>query len=151
MGGQFGGEGIYMFMCGWILSLFTWNHHNIVKWLYPNTNLKKNFFFKRRDSVVRPLWPPLVRLVAQSLALRGAAKPPSLLSLATSGKPYEMSREGTPFWTKSEGSSFLCIQSFECVLWFRHGSRTKQRIPNSKQQQQQKRQISNILSMSESD
>ena len=27
----------YMHMYGWVPSLFTWNYHNIINWLYPNT------------------------------------------------------------------------------------------------------------------
>ena len=27
----------YMYMNGWVPSLFTWNYHNIVHWLYSNT------------------------------------------------------------------------------------------------------------------
>ena len=26
-----------MYMYGWVLSLFTWSHHNVVSWLFPNT------------------------------------------------------------------------------------------------------------------
>ena len=35
MGGEFGGEW-YMYMCGWVPSLFTWNYHNSADHLYPN-------------------------------------------------------------------------------------------------------------------
>ena len=31
------GENGYMYMCGWIPSLFTWSYHSIVNHLYPNT------------------------------------------------------------------------------------------------------------------
>ena len=31
------GENGYICMDGWVPSLLTWNHHNIVNWLYPNT------------------------------------------------------------------------------------------------------------------
>ena len=31
------GENVYMDMYGWVPSLFTWNYHKIVNWLYPNT------------------------------------------------------------------------------------------------------------------
>ena len=34
------GENGYMYIYGWVLLLFTWNYHNIVNWLYPNTKLK---------------------------------------------------------------------------------------------------------------
>ena len=33
------GENGYMYMYGWAPLLFTWNDHNIVNWLYPNTKL----------------------------------------------------------------------------------------------------------------
>ena len=36
------GESGYMYMYGWVPSLITWNYHNIVNWLYPNTK-NKNF------------------------------------------------------------------------------------------------------------
>ena len=36
MGGEFGRER-YMHMYGWVPSLSTWNYHNIVNQLYPNT------------------------------------------------------------------------------------------------------------------
>ena len=35
MGGGLGENG-YMYMYGWVPSLFTWNHHNIVNQLYPS-------------------------------------------------------------------------------------------------------------------
>ena len=44
-GNAFGGEW-YMYMYGWVTLRFTWNCHNIVKWLHPNTKLKKKNFFK---------------------------------------------------------------------------------------------------------
>ena len=31
------GKNGYMYQCGWIHLLFTWNYHNIVIQLYPNT------------------------------------------------------------------------------------------------------------------
>ena len=31
------GEDGYMYMYGWVPSQFTWNYHNAVNWLYPNT------------------------------------------------------------------------------------------------------------------
>ena len=34
------GENGYMFMYGWVPSLFTWNYHNIVNRLYPNIKKK---------------------------------------------------------------------------------------------------------------
>ena len=34
------GENRYMYMYGWAPSIFTWNYHNIVNLLYPNTKLK---------------------------------------------------------------------------------------------------------------
>ena len=34
------GENGHMYVCGWVPLLFTWNHHNIVNWLYPNTKSK---------------------------------------------------------------------------------------------------------------
>ena len=34
--GAGGGNG-YMYMCDRVPSLFIWNYHNIVNWLYPNT------------------------------------------------------------------------------------------------------------------
>ena len=34
------GEDGYMYMYGWVPWLFTWNYHNIVNWLYPNTKQK---------------------------------------------------------------------------------------------------------------
>ena len=40
------GENGYMYIYGWVPSLFTWNYHNIVNQLYPNTKLKVFFFFK---------------------------------------------------------------------------------------------------------
>ena len=30
------GENGYMYVHGWVPSLFTWNYHNIVNWLFPN-------------------------------------------------------------------------------------------------------------------
>ena len=39
MGGEFGEDG-YTYIYDWVPSLSTWNYHNIVNWLYPNTNLK---------------------------------------------------------------------------------------------------------------
>ena len=35
----------YIFMYGWVPSLFTWNYHNTVNWLYPNKNKK----LKKKD------------------------------------------------------------------------------------------------------
>ena len=35
------GESAYMYMYGWVPSLFTWNYHNTVNQLYANTKLKK--------------------------------------------------------------------------------------------------------------
>ena len=57
MGGEFEGNG-YMYMHGWVPLLFTWNYHNTVNQLYPNTKekvLKKN---KKCFSLLIPL--PLV-------------------------------------------------------------------------------------------
>ena len=34
------GENKYMYMYGWTPLLFTWNYHNIVNQLYPNTKKK---------------------------------------------------------------------------------------------------------------
>ena len=34
------GENGYLYMYGWVPSLFTWDHRNIVNQLYPKTNLK---------------------------------------------------------------------------------------------------------------
>ena len=34
------GETGYMYMYGWVPSLFTWNYHNTVNQLYPNTKYK---------------------------------------------------------------------------------------------------------------
>ena len=34
-GEEFGMDG-YVYMCDWVLLLFTWNYH-IINWLYPNT------------------------------------------------------------------------------------------------------------------
>ena len=34
------GENEYMYVYGWVPLLSTWNYHNIVNWLYPNTKLK---------------------------------------------------------------------------------------------------------------
>ena len=34
------GDNRDMFMYSWVPSLFIWNYHNIVDWLYPNTKLK---------------------------------------------------------------------------------------------------------------
>ena len=31
------GENGYMYVYDWVPSLFTWNYHEIVNWLYPNT------------------------------------------------------------------------------------------------------------------
>ena len=36
IGGGFGENG-YMYMYGWIPSLFSWDYHNAVNWLYLNT------------------------------------------------------------------------------------------------------------------
>ena len=33
-------ENGYMYMCGWVPLLFTWNYHNVVNQLYPNRKLK---------------------------------------------------------------------------------------------------------------
>ena len=33
-------ESEYMYMYGWVPSLFNWNYHNIVNQLYPNTKYK---------------------------------------------------------------------------------------------------------------
>ena len=40
--GRYGslGENGYMYMYGWVPLLFTWNYHNIVNQLYPNTKQK---------------------------------------------------------------------------------------------------------------
>ena len=45
------GENGYMHTYGWVPSLFTWNSHNIVNWLYLNTELKvqKNKIKFKRD------------------------------------------------------------------------------------------------------
>ena len=34
------GENGYMYMYGWVPSLFTWNYHNIVNQLHPKQNKK---------------------------------------------------------------------------------------------------------------
>ena len=34
------GENEYKFMYAWVPSLFTWNYHNIINWLYLNTKKK---------------------------------------------------------------------------------------------------------------
>ena len=34
------GENGYMYIYGWVPSLFTWNYNNIVNWLYTNTKEK---------------------------------------------------------------------------------------------------------------
>ena len=34
------GENGYMYMHGWVPSIFTWNYHNIVNLLHPNTKQK---------------------------------------------------------------------------------------------------------------
>ena len=52
------GEWIHVYIYGWVPSLFPWNYHNIVNWLYPNTKwffvYKKNKIYytkkKRRES-----------------------------------------------------------------------------------------------------
>ena len=53
MGVGFGGEWIHMYIHGWVPSLFTWNHHNIVGQLYSNIKvwffLFFCFFFKFRE------------------------------------------------------------------------------------------------------
>ena len=33
------GENGYMYMYDWVPSLFTWNYHRIVNWLYPKQNV----------------------------------------------------------------------------------------------------------------
>ena len=43
------GENGYMHMYGWVPSLFTWNCHNIVNWLYPIQNRK----FKRKKKGIQ--------------------------------------------------------------------------------------------------
>ena len=45
--GSLGGKGVWGdnghgYMYGWVPSLFTWNYHNIVHWLYSNKKLKQN-------------------------------------------------------------------------------------------------------------
>ena len=35
--GEFLGKNQYMYTYDWIPSVFTWNYHNVVNWLYPNT------------------------------------------------------------------------------------------------------------------
>ena len=42
-----------MYMYGWVLLLSSWNYHNIINWLYPNTKTKRFFFLED--------WPTLVK------------------------------------------------------------------------------------------
>ena len=55
MGREFGGDCsacvhvcVYMYMYGWVPSLFTWNYYNAVNQLYPGTKFKKKIK-KRTD------------------------------------------------------------------------------------------------------
>ena len=50
------GENGYMYMYGWVFSLSTWNYHNVVNWLYPNTKQKvwkKNYVNTIKHSFTR--------------------------------------------------------------------------------------------------
>ena len=40
MGEELGGDQTYMLVYCWVPWLSTWNHHNIINWLYPNTKYK---------------------------------------------------------------------------------------------------------------
>ena len=44
------GKNGYLYMYGWVSSLFTWNYHSINNWLYPKTKLK----LKNKSSVFKP-------------------------------------------------------------------------------------------------
>ena len=49
------GENRYMCMYGWVPSLFTWNYHNFVNWLCPNTKQKSLKFEKNKNK--KYIWP----------------------------------------------------------------------------------------------
>ena len=56
MGGEFGREWIHVYLYGWVPLLFTWNCHNIVNRLYPNTKLKVNVqWHKLQKKAKRPI------------------------------------------------------------------------------------------------
>ena len=46
------GENGYMYVYGWVPSLFTWTYHNIVNWLYPNTKMFLALLKKKKGNEV---------------------------------------------------------------------------------------------------
>ena len=80
------GENGYIYMCGWVPLLFTWNYHSIVNWLYPNIKCfwcykKKVRIWKlqvwvctllwfvtiKNSTSIRPRFEPLVREIPWSM------------------------------------------------------------------------------------
>ena len=47
------GENGYMYMYGWVSSLFTWNYHNIVNWFIPK---QKKIFKVKKKNVLHSEW-----------------------------------------------------------------------------------------------
>ena len=66
------GENEYKFMYAWVPSLFTWNYHNIINWLYLNTKKKvktKNSGHNSPIPTVPIRWKPLYIVRLRDLKL----------------------------------------------------------------------------------
>ena len=111
MGGGLGENG-YMYMYGWVLSLFTWHCHNFVNWLYLNTQYKvKNNNNNNNKKNSSQIWKEL----QGSLFVLTGTQPSNYKMFFSGPSSWVIQREEMhchwPCWNLSRATSFMKLKA----------------------------------------